>query len=127
VSVDNFANGAGVLAELAGIQQNFLQRARGELPLLLERLQRIQAGDATELARLQDYAHRIHGSGAVFEFAAISESAWQVENLCEQLIATSVESAVAPHNLHRLVEFGRRLALEIGAATTPGPGVCCRP
>jgi HPt (histidine-containing phosphotransfer) domain-containing protein len=114
---------ARLSARLAAIRESFLQRTRGELPVLFELLGRIQAGDSTGLVQLQIYAHRIHGSGATFDFAAISESAGQIENLLEALIGTAAASAVEPHDLRCLVECGRRLALEIGAATTQGSGV----
>jgi hypothetical protein len=32
-------------------------------------------------------------------------------------------STVEPHDLHSLAECGRRLVLEIGAATTQGSGI----
>jgi DNA-binding response OmpR family regulator len=111
------------LGELAAVRENFLQRTRGELPLLRERLARIQEGDSTGLAQLQNFAHRIHGSGAIFDFAAISQSAGQIERLCEVFIGNSVDAAVAPLDLKRLVECGRQLTLEIGAATTQESGV----
>jgi HPt (histidine-containing phosphotransfer) domain-containing protein len=116
--MDDFDKEARLLGKLAAIRESFLKRTRGELPLLLELLERIQAGDSSGLAQLQIFAHRIHGSGAIFDFAAISESAGQIENLLEELIGTPAASVVEPHDLRRLVECGRRLALEIGAAAT---------
>ena len=120
--MDDFDKEARLLGQLAVIRESFLQRTRGELPLLRELLGRIQAGDSTGLAQLQVVAHRIHGSGATFNFAAISESAGRVENWLE-LFGTSAASVVEPHDLRCLVECGRRLVLEIGAATTQGAGV----
>jgi HPt (histidine-containing phosphotransfer) domain-containing protein len=114
---------AGLLGKLTTIRQRFLKRTRCELPLLLELLERIQAGDSTGLAQLHIYAHRIHGGGAIFEFAAISESAGQFENLLEMLIGTSAAAVLEPHDLGRLMKCGRRLVREIGAATTLGSGV----
>jgi DNA-binding response OmpR family regulator len=118
-------NEASLRTQLAKIRENFLLRTRGDLPLLVELLGRIQAGDSTCFGPLQDFAHRIRGSGATFDFAAISESAGQFEKLIAVLIDTSVASVVDPHSLHFLVESGRRLALEIDAATTQGPRVVC--
>jgi HPt (histidine-containing phosphotransfer) domain-containing protein len=118
--MDDFDKEARLLEQLAGIRESFLHRAQGDLPLLRELLGRIQAGDSTGLMQLQTFAHRIHGSGATFDFAAISESAGQIENLLEVLIGTSAAPVVEPHDLRCLVECGRRLELEIGAATTQG-------
>jgi HPt (histidine-containing phosphotransfer) domain-containing protein len=116
----DFDKEANMLGSLAVIRESFLQRTRGELPVLLELLERIQGGDSTGLEQLQNYAHRIHGSGAMFDFAAISESAGQMENLLEVLTGSPTASAVEPHYLRCVVESGRRLAVEIGAATTQG-------
>jgi HPt (histidine-containing phosphotransfer) domain-containing protein len=103
---------------VADVRDCFLQRTRGELPLLLELLGSTQAGDSAGLAQLQIYAHGIRGSAAIFDFSAMSESAGQIEDLLGVLIGTSAASAVEPHDRRRLEECGRRLALEIGAAKT---------
>ncbi|MGA2187098.1 MAG: Hpt domain-containing protein [Steroidobacteraceae bacterium] len=107
---------ARMLGELATIRESFLHRTRGELPLFFELLGRIQAGDLTALVQLQSFAHRIHGSGATFNFARISESAGQIENLLQVLAGAPSAAAVDSDDLDRLVECGRQLALEIGAA-----------
>ena len=114
-----------MLEQLARIRERFLQRAQGELPLLRELLGRIQAGDLTGLVQLRIFAHRIRGSGATFDFAAISESARQMEKLLEVLIGTSAASVVETDDLRCLVECGERLVLQIGAATTQESGVHC--
>jgi HPt (histidine-containing phosphotransfer) domain-containing protein len=121
--MDDFDKETLLLEKLATIRETFLQRTRGELPVLLDLLGRMQAGDSTGLAQLQIFAHRIHGSGATFDFAAISDSAGRIENLLEVLIGTRADSVVEPHDLNCLVEYGRRLAAEIGAATTQESGV----
>jgi HPt (histidine-containing phosphotransfer) domain-containing protein len=108
---------AQMLGKLAAIRQTFLQRTKGELALLLETLERVQAGDSSALVQLKSLAHRIHGSAAMFDFAAMSESAGQLEDLLEVLIGASAASALEPHDRCRVVECGRRLALEIGAAS----------
>jgi DNA-binding response OmpR family regulator len=122
-ATDDSDTEARLLRKLTRIRKDFLLRTRGELPLLDEMLGRIQAGDSTGLAQLHGFAHRIHGSGATFDFAAISESAGEVEKLITVLIGTSTATVVEPHGLDNLVQCGRRLALEIGAATTQGLGV----
>jgi chemotaxis protein histidine kinase CheA len=80
----------------------------------------MQAGDSMELAQLQILVHRIHGSAATFDFDAISGSAGRVEHLVEVLLGTSAASVVEAHDLRCLVESGRLLVHEIGAATTKG-------
>jgi HPt (histidine-containing phosphotransfer) domain-containing protein len=119
--MDDLAKEARMLRQLEGIRVSFLQHTRGELPLLLDLLGTIGAGDSTGLVELQYIAHRIHGSGATFNFSAISENAGQLENMLEVLMGASAASVVQPRDLHRLAECGRRLAAEIGAATVLSP------
>jgi HPt (histidine-containing phosphotransfer) domain-containing protein len=121
--MDDFDKEARLMEQLAEIRQNFLQRTRGSLPLFRELVGRVQAGDSTGLVPLQILAHRIRGSGATFDFTAISESAGQIEDLLEVIIGISAASVVEPRNLRCLAECGRRLELEIGAATSQGSAV----
>jgi HPt (histidine-containing phosphotransfer) domain-containing protein len=118
VSTNDLDKETRLLEQLAVIRQSFLRRMQGELPLFREQLARARAGDSTELEQLHGFVHRIHGGAATFNFAAVSESAEQVENLLETLIGTSVPSIAQPEDLRRLAECGQRLVLEIGAATT---------
>jgi HPt (histidine-containing phosphotransfer) domain-containing protein len=125
LSMTEAGNSANLLVQLAQIRERFLQRAQGELPLLRKLLWRIEAGDSTELLQLQIFAHRICGSAATFEFAAISERARQLEKLLDVLIGTSGASLVGAHDLCCLVECGQRLVLEIGTAASQGSVVQC--
>jgi hypothetical protein len=118
----DFDKKAALSVKLAALRERFLQRTRGELPGLFELLARIEAGDSAGLVQLKLYAHRIHGSGATFDFAAISKSAGRIENLVEALIGTPAAGAAEPHDMCCLLESGRRLALEIDAATTQVSG-----
>ena len=108
---------ARLLEKLATIREGFLHRTQSELPLLLELLGRIQAGDSTGLAPLKHLAHRLHGSAAIFEFAALSSSAGQIEDLLDEITAGPT-AAIDTLAIARLVEYGRQLTLRIGAATT---------
>jgi HPt (histidine-containing phosphotransfer) domain-containing protein len=117
VTTDDLDNNA-LLDKLAEIRERFLLRTRGELPRLCALLEGMHAGDSMELAQLQILVHRIHGSAATFDFAAISGSAGRVEHLAGVLLGASAASAVEEHDLRCLVECGRRLVQEIGAATT---------
>jgi HPt (histidine-containing phosphotransfer) domain-containing protein len=123
MTADDLDVNARLLEKLAQIRESFLLRTRGELPRLCALLERMQAGDSMELAQLQILVHRIHGSAATFDFAAISGSAGRVEQLTEVLLGTSAASVVEAHDLRYLVECGRLLVQEIGAATTKGAEV----
>jgi HPt (histidine-containing phosphotransfer) domain-containing protein len=118
VTTDDLDNNALLLEKLAAIRERFLLRTRGELPRLCALLEGMQAGDSMELAQLQVLVHRIHGSAATFDFAAISRSAGRIEHLAEVLMGTSTAWVVETHDLRCLLECGRRLVHEIGAATT---------
>jgi HPt (histidine-containing phosphotransfer) domain-containing protein len=123
VTADDSDKSARLLETLAEIRESFLLRTRGELPRLRALLERMQAGDAMELAQLQILVHRIHGSAATFDFAAISRSAARAEHLAEALLGTSAASVVDAHDLRCLVGCVQRLVQEIGAATTEGAEV----
>jgi HPt (histidine-containing phosphotransfer) domain-containing protein len=120
VPTHDLGSEAHLLEQLEAIREGFLLRTRGKLPFLRELLSRMQTGDSEGLAQLQSFAHRIHGTAATFDFAAISERAGQIDNLIELLVGTSAASVVEPHELRSLMECGRRLELEISAATTQG-------
>jgi HPt (histidine-containing phosphotransfer) domain-containing protein len=118
VTADDLENNARLLDKFAEIRERFLLRTRGELPRLCALLESVQAGNPMELAQLQILVHRIHGSAATFDFAAISGSAGRIEHLAEALMGTSTAWVVEAHDLRCLLECGRRLVHEIGAATT---------
>ena len=115
--MDDIDKEARLLEQLAKIRETFVLRMRGQLPLLGELLERIQAGDASALVPLQILAHRIHGSAATFDFAAVSANAGQLVNTLEALIGTSAAPGNEPQDWRLLLEHGERFALEIGAAT----------
>jgi HPt (histidine-containing phosphotransfer) domain-containing protein len=121
--MDDLDNEARLLEQLAKIRETFLLRMRGELPLLRKLLGRIRAGDLSALVLLQVLAHRIHGSGATFDFAAVSASAGQLEDMLEALIGTSAAPDIEPQDWRLLLEHGERFAFEIGAATVQETGV----
>jgi hypothetical protein len=123
VFMDDFDKAARLQEQLAKIRENFLLRMGGQLPLLRGLLERIRAGDSSALVPLQVLAHRIRGSGATFECAAVSASAGQVEDLLGILIGTSAAAGTEPQDLRPLLERGERFALEIGAATIQGIGL----
>jgi CheY-like chemotaxis protein len=104
--------------ELDVIREKLLRRLESELPLLTALLDRIQGGDSTALVQLQTLVHRIRGSAALFNFAVISGSAGQVEDLLNAFIAASAKSVAEPLSMPRLLECGQRLGLDIGAATS---------
>jgi HPt (histidine-containing phosphotransfer) domain-containing protein len=67
--------------QIADIAVRYIKRTESELGQLRESFLAIRAGDAGALQQLGRLAHKIHGSGAMFGFDAISERASEIERL----------------------------------------------
>lgn len=78
-------------AQLSALSAQFLERTRGHVDLLKSLLERIGRGDAAALLELRAVAHKIHGSGAMFGFAAISEPAGEIEAASDELLARDAQ------------------------------------
>lgn len=74
-------NAAELKVRMGDLSVRFLQRTASETPLLREWLAKVTADPQTALKELEVIAHRIHGSGAMFGFGAISDAAGAVEKL----------------------------------------------
>ena len=61
--------------------EKFLLRTAGQITTLREQMLRLRAGDREALAVIQELTHKIHGSGAMFGFAELSEQAGEMERL----------------------------------------------
>jgi chemotaxis protein histidine kinase CheA len=72
------------VSELGG---KFLRRTQAEATVLSDLVERIRSGDLTVLAEMERMAHKIHGSGAMFGFPAVSECAAEIEHLAEHLMS----------------------------------------
>ena len=82
------ANQARLRDEVARLAGKFLERT-GVQAVTLEQLnESLQAGDSSGLASMHEIAHRIHGSGATFNFPAVSACAGEIERLSENLLAS---------------------------------------
>lgn len=86
------------------IGDRFVQRLLAELTMMRELIVDLRAGEFAALQDLELFAHRIHGSSAMFGLAAISELAGELENLLSR-----VEPAALPEaDLLRIEQqFGR--------------------
>jgi HPt (histidine-containing phosphotransfer) domain-containing protein len=67
--------------QLDGIGDRYLQRTRSEMALFTETLTNLESGDLAAFTRLQQLAHKVHGSGAMFGFDRIGDLAQEVEVL----------------------------------------------
>ena len=67
--------------QLDAIGDRYLQRTRTEMALFNEALTKLESGDLTAFIGLQQLAHKVHGSGAMFGFDRIGDLAQGVEVL----------------------------------------------
>jgi len=74
--------------------EKFLVRTEGQITTLREQLLRVRAGDREAMGVVQELTHKIHGSGAMFGFAKISECAGELELLS---VGMGEERASTPH------------------------------
>jgi HPt (histidine-containing phosphotransfer) domain-containing protein len=61
--------------------EKFLLRTADQVTTLREQSQRLRAGDRAALGVIQELTHKIHGSGAMFGFADLSDRAGEIERL----------------------------------------------
>ena len=91
----------------------FLNRTRDQAVQLRECIRDLPNGNAP-LTQLEEVAHKIHGSGAMFGFADISACGGEIETLAEALAAaTTPIDAATVERLNALVD---RLELCVQAA-----------
>jgi HPt (histidine-containing phosphotransfer) domain-containing protein len=120
--MDDGSDTARIRHKVSELGEKFLRRTRSEAVALRVLLGRSQDGDTTVLPELASMAHKIHGSGAVFGFQALSEYAGEIEYLAERLV--TAEDAPDVHTgqrLRRLAECIERLAQAVEAGGTPSP------
>jgi two-component system cell cycle response regulator len=72
------------VAQLAG---KFLERTGLQAVTLRQLGDSLQAGDSSGLSSMHEIAHKIHGSGATFNFPAVSACAGEIERLSQDLLA----------------------------------------
>jgi CheY-like chemotaxis protein len=73
--------------EVRALYEAFLARTRSEAVKMRDLVARSVDGDRGALSQLEKMTHRIHGTGAVFGFSAISDCAEVIERMAERLLA----------------------------------------
>jgi chemotaxis protein histidine kinase CheA len=101
--------------EVASLAEKFLRRTRDQAGSLSELSSRLSTGDAAALEQIQHLTHKIHGSGAIFGFADISEAAGELERLCDGLQAAGT-SAPPADVVQRMLVGIERLTRAVTAA-----------
>lgn len=96
---------AAMRGQLTEIGDRFLRRTLGEVARLHALLDELRAGQPGALKEIEVLAHRIHGSGAMFGFEALSDAAEQCERIAETgaqdpEIADRIEASLAVVEMH---------------------------
>ena len=91
--------------QLRILGEKFLLRTREQSNQLRQLLTEVAAGHTGALAQLEEIAHKIHGSGSMFGFTAISDCGGALERLAESLAAPTAGSADATANPAALAQL----------------------
>jgi HPt (histidine-containing phosphotransfer) domain-containing protein len=67
--------------QVKALAEKFLTRTEDQVGQLREHVRQLRAGDPAALQAIQELAHKIHGSGAMFGFAALSQHGGEIERL----------------------------------------------
>jgi two-component system, OmpR family, response regulator len=103
--------------QVQALYDAFLVRTRSEAATMRELVQRSLGGDRPALTQLEKITHRIHGTGAVFGFSAISDCAEVIERMAERLLAKdAADSPLDPQSARELQSRFGQLVSEIEAA-----------
>ena len=90
--------------QMAEICNRYLRRTFGELTRLRELVSTLESGAAALWEELEHLSHRIHGSGAMFGFDAVSEEARHIELIAAR---RSLEGTVRQELDERVVTLER--------------------
>jgi HPt (histidine-containing phosphotransfer) domain-containing protein len=106
-TTDSSSGEAELREQVKALGEKFLLRTSEQITTLRAYVASLRSGDRNVLAGMQELAHKIHGSGAMFGFAALSDRAGEIE----RLIAAGAHAT--PDRLAALVE---ELAVALEAA-----------
>jgi diguanylate cyclase (GGDEF)-like protein len=106
--------------QVAGLAGKFLERTGVQTVALRRLVESLQAGDASGLASMHEIAHKIHGSGAMFNFPAVSACAGEIERLSQNLLASdpAIDLASDPQIRSRLQASIQQLVSAVESAAS---------
>jgi len=87
--------------QVKALGERFLLRTADQIAILRAYVASLRGGDRDVLVGMQELAHKIHGSGAMFGFAALSDWAGEIERL---IAAEPGATHGTPDRLAALVE-----------------------
>src|ERR1700722_3038007 len=116
-SID-YSNKATAQRQLRQLAGRFLQRTRDEVVLLSALAEHAYDGDLVVTEQMERLAHKIHGSGSMFGYRALSACASDLESMVEAIRKgnASAGATIEPGELLELLECTRRLAQAVEAA-----------
>jgi CheY-like chemotaxis protein len=118
--VDGYADKARVQQHVVQLGDRFLQRTRDETVILHTLAEHAHNGDPVVIEQMERMAHKIHGTGSMFGYAAVSVCAAALESLVEEVRLREPErgAAIEPQVLQNLIACTDRLAqaVEVAAA-----------
>jgi HPt (histidine-containing phosphotransfer) domain-containing protein len=91
-----FRRSAELQDQMEKIGARFLDRVLAEFDAIEKALAQFGAGDATASGTLEMFAHRIHGSSAIFGYGALSDAAGALETLLTSSHTRGDPAAAAP-------------------------------
>lgn len=97
-TTDSSSGEAELREQVKALGEKFLLRTADQVVTLRAHVASLRSGDKDVLVGMQELAHKIHGSGAMFGFAALSDRAGEIE----RLIAAAARPT--PDRLGALVE-----------------------
>jgi|KBSMisStaDraftv2_1062788.scaffolds.fasta_scaffold179210_2 HPt (histidine-containing phosphotransfer) domain-containing protein len=80
-TTDSSSGEAELREQVKALGEKFLLRTADQITLLRAHVASLRSGDRDVLVGMQELAHKIHGSGAMFGFAALSDRAGEIERL----------------------------------------------
>jgi HPt (histidine-containing phosphotransfer) domain-containing protein len=106
--------------QVAGLAGKFLERTGAQAVTLRQLSESLQAGDSSGLASMHEIAHKIHGSGAMFNFPAVSACAGEIERLSQNLLASdpAIDLASDPQIRSRLQASIQQLVSAVESAAS---------
>jgi HPt (histidine-containing phosphotransfer) domain-containing protein len=90
---------AAAQMRMAELGQKFLDRTLGEIGQMRQGADQLAGGNATALAQIQHFSHKIRGTGATLGFEAVSDCGADIERIAIEGATGDTED---PEYLERL-------------------------
>jgi HPt (histidine-containing phosphotransfer) domain-containing protein len=95
-----FRRTAELQSQMDRIGGRFLERALVDIDAMEKALDDLKGGNPAAAANLELFAHRIHGSSAIFGYTGLSEAAGRLESLLASWAASGATVSVGEVSTH---------------------------